>query len=423
MINSFNYDPSKPICENDHVMLIDHIKRCFVVKVERNKLVKICKDKFNIGTLIGLNYGQIFTKIDNEWIKVNRNDESFKSYWSLVEQDSDDSESLESPISSDNRTFLDLNSSQKLSADDINKMKKDINPSELISKIVQNSETFQARNQFSKEKYIKRKEFRYLRFESLAMMLHLANPQFDDKVIVFDHSLGLITGALAQRLQGTGKIYRLVTRGVSDKIVHELGVNHFDNIISVDFDQVMAYSDGSKVQLNSNSHDNTNTVDNIEEHNSSELELESSNSTEEELEVKSKKRKKETIPGIYPLTKITESELENVNLVIGNVSFNKCNKDNSLVDTYTISLMEIANKFLRNDGRLIVFGQHFQPLSHCYSVLTSSTQYINVKLDETFIREYQVFKGFNFITLGQTDVYSSFNWEIPALLWLHFIRH
>eukprot|EP00375_Theileria_parva_P003623 XP_766308.1 hypothetical protein [Theileria parva strain Muguga] len=171
------------------------------------RLIKICKDKFKVDTLIGLNYGQIFTKVNNEWIKVNRNDETYKGYWNLLEQDFDDSDALESPISSDNRTFLDLNSSQKLSADDINKLKKDINPSELISKIVQNSETFQARNQISKEKYIKRKEFRYMRFESLAMMLHMSNVQFDDRIVVFDHSLGIITGAIAQRLQGQANVY------------------------------------------------------------------------------------------------------------------------------------------------------------------------------------------------------------------------
>ncbi|EAN34025.2 Gcd10p family protein [Theileria parva strain Muguga] len=411
MINRYSYDPSRPICENDHVLLIDHIKRCFVVKVERNKLIKICKDKFKVDTLIGLNYGQIFTKVNNEWIKVNRNDETYKGYWNLLEQDFDDSDALESPISSDNRTFLDLNSSQKLSADDINKLKKDINPSELISKIVQNSETFQARNQISKEKYIKRKEFRhlklfevghcnlmsicesyfngfphkigYMRFESLAMMLHMSNVQFDDRIVVFDHSLGIITGAIAQRLQGTGKIYRLVTRGVSDKIVHELGVNNFDNILSIDFNEVMTFCNGATVQLK------TSTLD-IVGNDEVDSDDGSSNSTEEVVELKSKKRKKETLPGIYPLTKITESDLQDVDVVIGNVSFNKCNKDNSLVDTYTISLMEIANKFLKNDGRFIIFGQHFQPLSHCYSVLTKSSEYINVKLDETFIREYQV---------------------------------
>lgn len=37
---------------------------------------------------------------------------------------------------------------------------------------------------------------------------------------------------------GTGKIFRLVTKGVSDKIVHELGVKYFDNVFSIDFANV-----------------------------------------------------------------------------------------------------------------------------------------------------------------------------------------
>ncbi|UKJ88189.2 hypothetical protein MACJ_000633 [Theileria orientalis] len=389
----FFYDPSQPIRENDYVLLMDHIKRCFVIKVERNKFVKICKDKFKIDKIIGLNYGVIFTKVDNQWIMVDRKDDKYGSYWDLLESDYQDQDDAASPSSKDNRSIVDDARSQKLTADDINKMKKNVNASELITAIVQNSETFQSRTSMSKEKYIRRKEFRYMRFESLGMMLHTANVQHGHRSIVFDHSLGLITGAIAQRLQGTGKIYRLVTKGVSDKIVHELGVNYYDNILSVDYEQVMRYCDCQEFVKNEETSDTTKGETTTDQPASVVNEQESQSNTEDadaDSEHPVKRRKKDTLPGIYPLSNATESDLEQVDLVIGNVSFNKCGKNNPLVNQYTISLMKISDRFLKNDGRFVMFGQHFQPMSQCYATMTRSNHYVNVRLDETFLREYQV---------------------------------
>ncbi|BAM39284.1 uncharacterized protein TOT_010000743 [Theileria orientalis strain Shintoku] len=403
----FSYDPSQPIRENDHVLLMDHIKRCFVIKVERNKFVKICKDKFKIDTIIGLNYGVIFTKVDNEWIKVDRRDDRHGSYWDLLESEYQDQEDADSAPSKDFRSIADDTRSQKLTADDINEMKKNVNASELITAIVQNSETFQSRTSMSKEKYIRRKEFRqqclrrYMRFESLGMMLHSANVQQGHRSIVFDHSLGLITGAIAQRLQGTGKIYRLVTKGVSDKIVHELGVNYYDNILSVDYEQVIRYCGGQELVKSGEPSDTGRDEADADQPATVVNEQESQSNTEDadadpdadadvDSEQPVKRRKKDTLPGIYPLSNATESDLEQVDLVIGNVSFNKCGKNNPLVNQYTASLMKIADRFLKNDGRLVMFGQHFQPLSQCYATMTRSSQYVNVRLDETFLREFQV---------------------------------
>ncbi|UKK00594.2 hypothetical protein MACK_000668 [Theileria orientalis] len=393
MTYRFCYDPSQPIRENDYVLLMDHIKRCFVIKVEKNKFVKICKDKFKIDTIIGLNYGVIFTKVDNQWIKVDRKDDKYGSYWDLLESDYQDQEDADSASSKDNRNIVDDARSQKLTADDINKMKKNVNASELITAIVQNSETFQSRTSMSKEKYIRRKEFRYMRFESLGMMLHTANVQQGHRTIVFDHSLGLITGAIAQRLQGTGKIYRLVTKGVSDKIVHELGVNYYDNILSVDYEQVMRYCNSQELVKNEETSDlrkdekNGNQLITVSNEQESQSNAEDADSDSEHPV---KRRKKDTLPGIYPLSSATESDLEQVDLVVGNVSFNKCGKNNPLVNQYTTSLMKIADRFLKNDGRFVMFGQHFQPMSQCYATMTRSNQYVNVRLDETFMREYQI---------------------------------
>ncbi|EKX73853.1 Eukaryotic initiation factor 3 family member protein [Theileria equi strain WA] len=379
------------------------------------QIIKICKDKLKLDVIIGSHYGQMFTKVDGEWKKVDRKNDNYRSYWDVIDSydDVDD-------ICKDNRNFMNDAPAQKLSCEEIVKIKQSTSTNELISTILENSETFHSRTAMSQEKYIRRKEFRhlklfevrpcdlvsvcesyyagfphkigYMRFESLGMMLHIASVKSDDRVIVFDHSLGLLTGSIAQRLKGTGKIYRLVTKGVSDKIVHELGINYFENIISVDYEAVLKFcsGEGTAVEDAADSNDLASSNDAYARQ-AEENSVEHPEDIQDDGIEESKKRKRESsIHGIYPLHNVSEDDLAGVDLIIGNVSFNKCGKVNSSVNDYTSRLIEIANKFLKPDGRLVIFGQHFQPMTHGYYSLSASEEFINVKLDETFFREYQI---------------------------------
>jgi len=49
----------------------------------------------------------------------------------------------------------------------------------------------------------------YLRFDSLAQMLHLGNIQANSNVLVIDNTAGLVVGAIAERLGGYGKVINL----------------------------------------------------------------------------------------------------------------------------------------------------------------------------------------------------------------------
>ncbi|EDO07335.1 initiation factor 3 gamma subunit containing protein [Babesia bovis T2Bo] len=446
MESLFGHDISRPVAENDTVILMIHNKGGFTAHVERGKTVKICKDNFNLDALIGCSYGDVFTKEDGAWIKIRRNDPQYQQYRNRIRE----TISVESNIpSSDNRDVYDDNTAQKLSYDDIQRLKRERKAQEVIESIVDNSETFAKKSKMAQEKYISRKESRhiklfyvrpcdlynvcdcyftsfphkigYLNFSNLAMMMYLASIKYNDKVMVLDHALGIITAAVCQRLAGSGRIYRLVAKGVSDKVVHEIGIRYFDNIFSLDMSEyiplgitsvrpVRAPADTSNLpgdqecnisdqdEMNQKDANITGLLNNVYGQPFDESDAGGSKSfmespredldSRDEKEVK--RQKLSQIPGIYPLYNATKEEVMNCQVLIGNIAFNKCNKLNSMVSLYTRSFKAAADMYLEMGGRLVLYGQQYQPMAELQAELTLSEEYVNVKFDEVFCREYQM---------------------------------
>ncbi|CDR94435.1 hypothetical protein, conserved [Babesia bigemina] len=473
MKSEFCHDLSKPLAANDTVILMIHNKGGFTARIEPGKTIKICKDTFPLDMLIGCSYGDIFTKETGCWSKIRRNDPQYMQYRHRVREDynEDQPESV-----TNNRDINDDNTAQKLTYDQIQQLKKDKTSHEVIETIVDNSETFAKKNRMAQEKYIQRKEARhtklfyvrpcdlynvcdcyfnsfphkigFLNFANLGMMLYLADIRYGHKVMVLDHALGLITGAISQRLAGSGKIYRLVSKGVSDKIVHELGIKYFDNIFSIDMDRyidsgdaveldetaggahgtagadaVMASRPDTKMadetegtcppsvqEVSENGEsvpkDNGDEVISCDAQDGSQLEGSGKRTCVAEYNsddtlrgmhasicvnlASDPKKKRVTLPGIYPLHNPSRDEVSGCQVIIGNIAFNKCDKLNRVVAEYTRKMKAAADMYLEMGGRLVVFGQQYQPMAELQASLTLSDEYVNVKFDEMFIRQYQV---------------------------------
>jgi len=135
----------------------------------------------------------------------------------------------------DNRTLVDDNNSQALKKDDLIKLRQEgAHGSKIIQSLIENSATFDSKTEFSKAKYISRKQLKYqprcrlvnctartvcetmylkdpkrimnLREDTLGQMLSYANICAGRQVLVFDTAMGIVTGSLAQRMGGYGKI-------------------------------------------------------------------------------------------------------------------------------------------------------------------------------------------------------------------------
>ncbi|CAL5025947.1 unnamed protein product [Urochloa decumbens] len=135
----------------------------------------------------------------------------------------------------DNRSLVDNNTAQNLSSDDIEAMKRDgATGDEIVEALIANSSTFGKKTVFSQEKYKLKKQKKYapkvllrrpsarsicetylkksparigfMRVDTLSLLLSMANIGAYSDVLVVDMVGGLIVGAVAERLGGTGYV-------------------------------------------------------------------------------------------------------------------------------------------------------------------------------------------------------------------------
>ncbi|XP_075651148.1 uncharacterized protein LOC142621695 isoform X2 [Castanea sativa] len=135
----------------------------------------------------------------------------------------------------DNRALVDNNKAQSLTGEEINAMRSQgATGDEIVEALIANSATFEKKTLFSQEKYRLKKQKKYapkvllrrpfarsiceayfkkyparigfLRVDALSLLLSMANVSANSDVLVVDMVGGLLTGAVAERLGGTGYV-------------------------------------------------------------------------------------------------------------------------------------------------------------------------------------------------------------------------
>lgn len=142
---------------------------------------------------------------------------------------------VKKPVKGDNSVYADTNTAQKLSTADIGKLREQgLNGAQIVKSLMENSSTFGIKSDFAQAKYIKRKEKKYrklyqvlpsnpaticetythknrdkvmnLRYDMLAQILSHSGVHSGAHVMVVESMSGLITGAVAYRMKGEGRI-------------------------------------------------------------------------------------------------------------------------------------------------------------------------------------------------------------------------
>ncbi|KAN0028709.1 hypothetical protein ACTFIV_010561 [Dictyostelium citrinum] len=237
---------SNIIKEGDHVILdINNGEKFSVVKVKLGSKVKIGKKQILINSVIGESYYSSF-QVSNEKNILERitQKEIDDRLNNLVELNQNDA---------DNRNLDQNNTAQKLTQEDINEMKqKGTDSNTIIKTIVENSESFKTKTSFSQIKYLKKKIKKYstivkiikptlkslteayykkdsrkicgLRFDSFGQLLTLGNIRANSQVLVVETCMGLVTGSIAERMNGSGTILSAyIGKGPSLSIVNNFG--------------------------------------------------------------------------------------------------------------------------------------------------------------------------------------------------------
>ncbi|XP_013409113.1 tRNA (adenine(58)-N(1))-methyltransferase non-catalytic subunit TRM6 isoform X2 [Lingula anatina] len=185
------------------------------------------KIKFTLNGLIGQPYGTTFEVKNGQMVRLSR-----KS--SEEEKDADGTSGI------DNRNLNDCRSNQKLSREEIYKMKKEgVSGESIVETLVENSSTFRTKTEFAQEKYIKKKKKKHLnvftvlkpttrllcemhynkgpskicnlRVDSLSQMLVYGNVRAHSKLMVVETCGGLVLGAVMEKMGGYGTVVQLYT--------------------------------------------------------------------------------------------------------------------------------------------------------------------------------------------------------------------
>lgn len=135
----------------------------------------------------------------------------------------------------DNRHLVDNNKSQSLRPEELMRLRRlGTHGSQIVDKLIENSSTFGKKTEFSKAKYVLRKQKKYqprcrmvrctasticealflknprqlmnMREDTLGQMLSYSNISAGCQALVFETCNGLLTGAVAERMGGYGKV-------------------------------------------------------------------------------------------------------------------------------------------------------------------------------------------------------------------------
>ena len=239
----FKEKDRKKICCNQHVLINLPSEGIKIVELILGKTVNLGKfGAFNSDEIFGYPFGQAFEVLEEGKVRPIKSvrgtgDEHDNS-------DDDDASKQEfakafSMYSQDNQQIADIGSKiQKLTAEDIDKLKKSGTSSDVGQKIIEQIITghggFDKKTIFSQQKYLRRKQKKFLRRfqvenlgtsqllkyyiekdaskvrdiseESLGLLLSYANVRPGGNYILLDDTGGVILYALMERMAGQGSI-------------------------------------------------------------------------------------------------------------------------------------------------------------------------------------------------------------------------
>ena len=426
--------PANTVQEGDHFILIfgdgrQYFGQCSSKRKGQLPPVKINKKAYNTRCLVGLPYGSVLEQGASQLQPLPAGEGLLPSYPALPDSSKEgtptpssqnnsdtDNDNTEFPAR-DNRHYVDDNTSQSLGQDELVKLRESgTEGAEIVERIIQNSATFSQKTLFGRAKYVARKQLKYqprcrivrctpaticealflrdpkkimnLREDTLGQILSLSNVSAGCQVLVLETTMGLITGALAQRMGGYGKILSVYSgqqpssfqdllskynltfgENFSIKWVHSGDVFGSDD--TADKEEDLEKADREVLQWPCPLQDHTRRY------------LESMSKDTDRTKFLARRSARFA----RKLTRHTPMEGK---------QFLTSRKSDSLVIVArydpTETLMAML-PFLAPSCSFVVFCEFIEPLTRCFLELQRRSLAINLRLTETWAREYQILPG------------------------------
>ncbi|XP_077805095.1 tRNA (adenine(58)-N(1))-methyltransferase non-catalytic subunit TRM6 isoform X1 [Macaca mulatta] len=360
------------------------------VQVQRRKKVTFEKQWFYLDNVIGHSYGTTFEVTSGGSLQPKK------------KREEPTAETKEA--GTDNRNIVDDGKSQKLTQDDIKALKdKGIKGEEIVQQLIENSTTFRDKTEFAQDKYIKKKKKKYeaiitvvkpstrilsimyyarepgkinhMRYDTLAQMLTLGNIRAGNKMIVMETCAGLVLGAMMERM------------GV-DSLLH--GTFSAEMLSSEPKDSALVEgSNGTLEEKQASEQENEDSMAEAPESNHPEDQetMETISQDPEHKGPKERGSKKD-----YIQEKQRRQEEQRKRHLEAAALLSERNADGLIVASrfHPTPLLLSLLDFVAPSRPFVVYCQYKEPLLECYTKLRERGGVINLRLSETWLRNYQV---------------------------------
>ncbi|CAH2057817.1 unnamed protein product [Thlaspi arvense] len=285
---------------------------------------------------------------------------------------------------------------------------------EIIEALIANSKTFDKKFQLSQEKYKLKKQKKYapklllrrpfarsiceayfkkyparigfLRVDALSLLLTMANVTAYSDVLVVDMVGGLVTGAVAERLGGTGYVCNTY-KGNSPYPVEMVRMFNFSDKV---IERIVQSSINELSSAKTASPEENNQQEGVY---NSEINI-SEPSTSDMVEDTPVTAEATVVDIVVPESKIIKSPKAGANASKEAIEMWKENGFSSLImaaqDQDPWSLAKDVLPLLSYSAPFAIYHQYLQPLATCMHNLQQGKMAINLQITEPWLREYQV---------------------------------
>ncbi|CAF2303084.1 hypothetical protein HID58_016599 [Brassica napus] len=398
--NNKAQDPNPRVAGEGCSVLLDvnDGDRLVFARLSGGAVLKIGNKNYSLKPLIGAPFGSIFQVETGE-------DGSFLSRILPIKKESSSNNVIDD--ARDNRELIDNNEAQNLTGEEIEAMRREgAKGDEIIEALIANSKTFDQKFQLSQEKYKLKKQKKYapklllrrpfarsiceayfkkypnrigfIRVDALSLLLTMANVTAHSDVLVVDMVGGLITGAVAERLGGTGYVCNTY-KGNSPPSVEMVRMFNFtdkviERIVQSSIDELSAAKTVSPEENNQQGGVHPSTSDMVED-----------------TPVTAEAR---VVDDAVPESKIVKAPKAGAKASKDAIEMWKENGFSSLImaaqDQDPWSLAKDVLPLLSYSAPFAIYHQYLQPLATCMHNLQQGKMAINLQITEPWLREYQV---------------------------------
>ncbi|KAH7567143.1 hypothetical protein JRO89_XS07G0023200 [Xanthoceras sorbifolium] len=417
--NKIQLDPShnpRVTWEGCSVLLdINDGDRLVFARLTAASTLKIGNKNYFLQPLVGCPFGSLF-QVDNGkegpvLSRVVPSKEGFFFYFFIFFRDGDVPEKAENHQISeefrDNRAIVDDNKAQSLTGENIDEMRRQgASGDEIVEALIANSATFDKKTSFSQEKYRLKKQKKYaprvllrrpfarrfLRVDTLSLLLSMANITANSDVLVVDMVGGLLTGAVAERLGGSG--YACSTYlGDSPNSIDIVRIFNFSSeickrIVRAPLSDLSLAQNGTSAQT-----DQHGNICNMEIQSNDQI---SSSVSMEDISLSSENVVSDIIPEttLSPVSKFCKAPKAGEKASQEALTLWKENGFSSLImaapEVDPWILVKDLVPLLSYSAPFAIYHQYLQPLATCMHNLQIGKMAIGLQISEPWLREYQL---------------------------------